>query len=99
MRLSPDDESAFQSQPSTLHLTLHKQPFDQIVSGEKTEEYRENTAYWSRRLWRDEKPRKFDYVCFRNGYRADSPKVVCKWRGTRLDASTNKFVIELAKLE
>jgi hypothetical protein len=34
----------------TLHLTLKKQWFDLIASGEKTEEYREVKLYWIRRL-------------------------------------------------
>lgn len=34
----------------TLHLTLKKQWWDIIESGEKLEEYREIKPYWSRRL-------------------------------------------------
>lgn len=34
----------------TLHLTLKKQWFDLIASGEKTEEYREIKQYWISRL-------------------------------------------------
>ncbi len=33
-----------------LHLTLTKKWFDMILSGEKTEEYREIKDYWIRRL-------------------------------------------------
>lgn len=35
---------------STLHLTLKKQWFDMILSGEKKEEYREIKPYWLRRF-------------------------------------------------
>ncbi len=34
----------------TLHLTLKKKWFDMILSGEKTEEYRETKPYWVARL-------------------------------------------------
>ena len=34
----------------TLHLTLKKQWFDMVESGEKKEEYREIKPYWVRRL-------------------------------------------------
>lgn len=33
-----------------LHLTLKKKWFDMILSGEKTEEYRDPKEYWLRRL-------------------------------------------------
>lgn len=34
----------------TLHLSLKKEWFDMIKSGEKKEEYREMTQYWKKRL-------------------------------------------------
>lgn len=34
----------------TLHLTLKKQYFDEILAGVKTEEYREVKSYWINRL-------------------------------------------------
>ena len=33
---------------NTLHLTLNKKWFDMILSGEKTEEYREIKPYWTK---------------------------------------------------
>jgi ASC-1-like (ASCH) protein len=48
----------------TLHLTLHREWFDLILSGEKTEEYREVKEYWRRRL----EGQKYDQIIFRNGY-------------------------------
>lgn len=35
-----------------LHLTLKKKWFDMILSGEKKEEYRKITPYWTQRLFR-----------------------------------------------
>jgi hypothetical protein len=54
-----------------LHLTLKKQWFDMIASGEKTEEYREIKPYWHVRLNKD-----YDAVLFRNGYAKDAPKLL-----------------------
>lgn len=58
-----------------LTLPIKKRWFDMIVSGEKPEEYRGDTPYYRSR---------FDrylgipiQVKFRNGYRPDSPSVVC----------------------
>lgn len=48
----------------TLHLTLKKEWFDMILSGEKKEEYREIKEYWSKRLM----VRNYDVIHFRNGY-------------------------------
>lgn len=59
-----------------LHLTLKRRWFDMILSGEKTEEYREIKDYWTRRL--ASKLPIPDRVRFRNGYRPDSRVIVCE---------------------
>ena len=51
-----------------LHLTLHRQWFDLILSGEKTEEYREVKEFWRRRL----ENQRYDEIHFRNGYAPDA---------------------------
>jgi transcriptional regulator with XRE-family HTH domain len=70
------------TQTSILHLTLKKQWFDRIASGEKKEEYRELKEYWSTRLMEagTGKFKKYDVVRFRNGYAKDAPTMdlVCK---------------------
>lgn len=53
-----------------LHLTLHRQWFDMIYSGQKPEEYRDITEYWKPRL----QGRHYDAVCFRNGYQRNAPR-------------------------
>lgn len=57
-----------------LHLTLKKQWFDMIASGEKTEEYRELKPYWHKRL----QGKEFDAIQFRNGYSKNAPKMLVK---------------------
>ena len=56
-----------------LRLTLKKKWFDMIISGEKTEEYREIKDYWKTRLYKHTEqgpiPKfAWDMVTFRNGY-------------------------------
>lgn len=57
------------SEPKVLHLTIKRRWFNEILSGVKKVEYREAKDYWRRRL----DGKHFDEVCFRNGYRQDSP--------------------------
>jgi len=51
-----------------LHMTLKREWFNKILSGRKTEEYREIKPYWSKRL-----AKKYDMIQFRNGYGANVP--------------------------
>lgn len=59
-----------------LHLTLKKKWFDMILSGEKTEEYREIKPYWMKRLFN----KHFDVIKFRNGYSKNSPWMIVELR-------------------
>lgn len=60
-----------------LHLTLKKKWFDMIASGFKTEEYRDINKYFKARLV----GREYDVVCFKNGYRRDSPTITLEYKG------------------
>ena len=69
-----------------LTLPIKRKWFDMILAGEKTEEYRENTAYWRKRLIIRENgeakaPRT---LILRNGYRADSPKALIEISGVTM---------------
>lgn len=57
----------------TLTISLKRQWFDMIKSGEKKEEYRDNSEYWQRRLYRsmdanDAEFKQFDRLVFTLGY-------------------------------
>lgn len=74
-----------------LHMTLKKEWFDLIASGEKKEEYRELKQYWIERLYdvvelNDQRtpivPKQFDVVIFKNGYSKDAPTLIVEWKGT-----------------
>ena len=64
----------------TLELTLKRQWFDMVASGEKKEEYREQSDWIMSRL----KGKQYATVRFRNGYNADSPVCVCEYKGWRI---------------
>ncbi len=59
-----------------LSLTLKKQWFNLILSGEKTEEYREIKPYWNVRLKKN-----YDVIRFRNGYISTSPWFMIQYKG------------------
>lgn len=66
----------------TLNLTLKKPPFDTMLSGEKTLEYREPTDWIISRLF-DKKGfrKKYDTVKFVNGYGSDKPYFIAEFKG------------------
>ena len=73
---------------ATLHLSLKGGYFDQIRSGEKREEYRLRTPFWSRRL----EGRDYDRIEIAKGYPAkgDSERRLSRpWRGARLTTITH----------
>jgi hypothetical protein len=76
-----------------LHLTLHREYFDAIASGEKKTEYRNNTAYWRSRLV----DRAYREIHFRNGYATGAPFMRVECRGIRKD-TPKRFAIRLGKI-
>lgn len=60
----------------TLHLTLFRRWFIDILEGTKTEEYREIKLFWAKRLLQN-----YDTVTFRNGYASDAPLMVVEFKG------------------
>lgn len=67
-----------------LHLSVSKQWYDMIASGEKKEEYREIKVYWRKRLFdmvydsravRKFTPKPFTHVLFVHGYGDDKPRI------------------------
>ena len=76
-----------------LVLPIKKKWFDMILSGQKKEEYREIKPYWTKRFNNilnkhltisrnvEKDCREFYQcivVCFKNGYKSNSPKLKCK---------------------
>jgi len=92
---------------STLNLTLKKQWFEMIVSGEKKEEYREVKDYWMKRLAglngcgtsynftvlcnNNNKCKDFDVVVFKNGYSKNAPTVKIECKGIEIEQGEKKW--------
>ena len=84
-----------------LTLPIKKQWFDMILSGEKKEEYRDNTPYYNSRFGKY--LGKAVRVKFRNGYNSDSPSfertVVVKcgrgWEKWGAEKDKAYFVLEI----
>jgi len=69
----------------TLHLTLHRKWFDEILSGKKKIEYREIKPYWTKRLINKQgNPIKYNLIFFRNGYAKDCKKMKVEFGGLRV---------------
>lgn len=75
-----------------LHLTLKKQWFDMIASGEKPEEYREIKDYWYTRLFDvTGKPIRYDIVRFRNGYSSSAPTMDVEYKGVKIGIGKSEW--------
>ena len=76
-----------------LYLTLKKNWFDLILSGEKKEEYREIKPYWEKRLiWK-----KYDRIIFRNGYATNAPQFTIKLKSITQGTGKSEWGAEKGK--
>lgn len=65
-----------------LHLSLKKEPFEVMVTGEKAHEYRKPTEWIKSRLFNKDGTKKdYDVVKFTNGYGKDKPCFVAEYKG------------------
>ena len=67
----------------TLKLTLSALPYQVMVTGEKTEEFRRQSDWIKRRLFRNGKLRPFTHVEFVNGYGKNKPRFTAEFKGVR----------------
>ena len=89
----------------TLHLTLKKQYFNEILAGEKTEEYRELKSYWISRLLKGQLALDYyDQIIFRNGYAKNAPTMIVELKGIQIKRCNTplgnkwQFAIKLGKI-
>jgi len=75
-----------------LHLTLLRKWFDEIVSGNKKEEYRDVKPYWDRRLL----GKNYDKIYFKNGYGKNVPFMIVECKG--IEKRNETYVIILGKI-
>lgn len=73
-----------------LHLTLSKMPFDVMVTGEKSTEYREPSKWILSRLHGKD----YDLIKFVNGYGSDKPYFIAKFRGWEIE--TNPYSVDFS---
>ncbi|MFA5296582.1 MAG: hypothetical protein WC389_00060 [Lutibacter sp.] len=66
-----------------LYLTVHKQAFDVMVTGEKTNEFRKYTKWIISRLIDKKtlKPKEYDVVKIVNGYGNSRPYFIAEFKG------------------
>ena len=69
-----------------LHLTLKKQWFDLMVTGQKTVEYRRPSKWIKDRLVDKE----YEVVKFVNGYGDDKPYFLCEYKGYEISKSSKQ---------
>lgn len=94
----------------TLYLTIKKQWFDLILSGEKKEEYRDIKGYWIKRLRVPVNTgailfQNYSYVQFTNGYGKDKPTAIFECLGITIGKGNPKlgapredvFIIKMGK--
>jgi hypothetical protein len=66
----------------TLHLSLKKDPFEVMITGEKDCEYREPSDWIKQRLLnKDGTQKKYEVVKFTNGYGKNRPSFTAEYKG------------------
>ncbi len=70
-----------------LHLTLSRKPFEVMVTGEKSTEYREPSKWILSRL----QGKDYDFVKFVNGYGSDKPYFIAKYLGWKIETNNNSL--------
>lgn len=84
------------AKPIVLHLNLHYGFFAAIAARTKRVERRQRTLYWKSRL----ENRRYDVICFRNGYATNAPEMWVEWRGVRKYGTARKgyYAIRLGRV-
>jgi len=73
----------------TLHLSLRKEPFEVMVTGEKGLEFRKKSKWIRSRLFNKDGTRKqYDVIKFVNGYGNDKPYFMCLY-GSFIETPVN----------
>jgi hypothetical protein len=67
-----------------LHLSLKKEPFDIMVTGEKKQEFRKYSKWIQSRIFdKDNNIKNYDLIKFVNGYGKDKPYFICRFNGVK----------------
>lgn len=72
-----------------LDLVLKAEAFDVMITGEKKNEFRRDSKWIrSRLIDKYNRPRQYDVVKFRRGYRTNAPYFVCTYKGFEISQIT-----------
>jgi hypothetical protein len=81
----------------TLKLFIKREWFDQIQTGKKKIEYRDNSPFWRSRLYdKNGKKRKYESIEFINGYKRYAPRMCTTFKG--FDLKRNSIHIHIGKV-
>ena len=76
-----------------LHLSLKKEPFEVMVTGEKVIEFRIVSKWITSRLEnKDGSPKEYDVIKFTNGYGKNRPSFVCIYEGFQVHTEEDKLI-------
>lgn len=70
-----------------LHIIIKRKYFDQILTGEKTEEYRLIKDYWVKKLVN----KSYTHIIFQAGYLKSSPKIEIEFLGYSIKILKHEF--------
>ena len=79
----------------TLTTTIRKEPFEAIVAGTKTIEYREIKEYWEKRLAQYKAPFLLRLI---NGMKKDAPELTVEVVKVKRDSRHGVFELHLGKV-
>ena len=83
--LPPITEKSDKTEPKPLFLIMQKKWFDEILSGRKKIEYRDDTQFYRSRLAKDGKFRNYKSVVLQVGYNADAQRMTVEVKNITLD--------------
>lgn len=93
--LKNPERTAMSKEKRVLWLTLKKEPFEVMVTGEKMDEFRKPSRWIMRRLFVNgdpsQGPRHYDSVLFVNGYGKHRPSFERKYGGCILASESREY--------
>tara|TARA_Y100000361_G_scaffold145205_1_gene154131 strand:- start:362 stop:676 length:315 start_codon:yes stop_codon:yes gene_type:complete len=88
---------------TTLIMILKKEPYSVMVTGEKKNEYRDNSKYWTSRLFKKNgTPKDFKYIQFSNGYQKNRPQFTVEFKSVEIidevdEVYSNGFTVKYSQ--
>jgi len=81
----------------TLKIIIKKEWFDQIARKEKVVEYRDETKFWTSRLYdKNGKKREYDRIEFINGYNKNARRLITRYEG--LTVRKGQYLIKIGDI-